>query len=167
MTKPLIGARATPSAQKAWDFVILSFFLSFFLSFYFPSFLWSFLLFLRQPNYPPLFILWLIPIFFHLVRTHPFLSFSFWKRALPQFSIADGAFMLKRCDGRSSVCREFLSQTALQGCDYRSLPNPRAVVCECVRTYVRRYVTLYVCYGVSLYGPWNLCLLCMFSCTCG
>ena len=43
----------------------------------------------------------------------------------------------------------FLSQTALQGCDYRSLPNPRAVVCECVRTYV----TLYVCYGVSLYGP--------------
>ena len=26
----------------------------------------------------------------------------------------------------------FLSQTALQGCDYRSLPNPRAVVCGCV-----------------------------------
>ena len=31
-------------------------------------------------------------------------------------------------------CSFFLSQTALQGCDYRSLPNPTAVVCEYVRT---------------------------------
>ena len=28
----------------------------------------------------------------------------------------------------------FLSQTALQGCDFRSLPNPAAVVCEYLRT---------------------------------
>ena len=44
--------------------------------------------------------------------------------------------------GVSMFALRFLSQTALQGCDYRSLPNPTAVVCECVRAYVRNAVCL-------------------------
>ena len=48
------------------------------------------------------------------------------------------------CDAHSiaAIIYLFLSQTALQGCDYRSLPNPTAVVCGCVRTYVRNAVCL-------------------------